>query len=120
MYENLKVYTIVTKNNSDTLYSIFLGGSMSRFWMRNDMVHRTLCDALEDSRRVISKLDRYNHAETKSVISGLIEEIQTYGNRMEAALAYSNELVKLHEERKKYQAQVDDLKLTLNIKEEEE
>ena len=92
---------------------------MSRFWMRNDMVHRTLCDALEDSRRVISKLDVYNHVETKSVLSGLIEEIQVYGNRMEAALAYSNDLIKLHEERKKLQEQVTELKVTLNITEEE-
>lgn len=93
---------------------------MSRFWMRNDMVHRTLCDALEDSRRIISKLDIYNYEETKSVIASLIEEIQMYGNRMEAALAYSNDLVKLHEERKKLQEQVNELKTTLGVKEEEE
>lgn len=78
--------------------------------------NRTLCDALRELRDITKILDEHNVDKSKSILSLLTEEIQVYGNRMEAALYdkkdleyYRDELRELKREVKKLKAQKKDL-----------
>ena len=56
--------------------------------------NRTFCAVLEEMR---ASYDTYNFSNIKS----LIEELQTYGNRMEAGLYDKKDLEKLQDEKSK-------------------
>lgn len=83
---------------------------------------RTMCSALEDMRKTSERhevlLDTHVDDDiTKNtltrpiwVIRSLIEEIQVYGNRMEAALEDQKSYRKLKEEHKKLKEEVEKLK----------
>jgi hypothetical protein len=53
--------------------------------------------------RKINKIRNY------SLLSGLIEELQILGNRMEAALYDVKDIRELHEEKKKLKKELDEL-----------
>lgn len=62
--------------------------------------HRTYCDTLTEMRAVLVAMSPFNVEQSRAVLKTLIEECQTYGNRMEAGLHYSKDLEFLHNERK--------------------
>ena len=70
------------------------------------MTNRTLCDVLEEMRKAH---DTRNY----SYLPGLIEEVQSYGNRMEAAIwdkhSISDYIEKLYRLRKKLKAKITEL-----------
>jgi len=75
-------------------------------------VNRTYCDVLEEMRKCY---------ETRNFSSfmGLIEELQTYGNRMEAALGDGNDVQEINEEKhkvkKEYKALVKELEEMIKV-----
>lgn len=79
--------------------------------------HRTYCDALAEIREIVSKLSIFNFHKSKDVLALLVEEMQTYGNRMESGLSYSHNIDKLHKKRKELQIEVDTLNKALGKKE---
>jgi len=56
-------------------------------------LNRTLCDVLEEMRKATTTLN-FGH------LAGLIEEAQTFSNRMEAALADRQDEKQMHEKLK--------------------
>ena len=68
-----------------------------------DPWNRTLCSVLEEMRKC---WETRNFAS----LSGLIEEAQTYGNRMEAKLADIQDYNGLKERYKKMKAELDQMK----------
>lgn len=76
-------------------------------------LNRTYCDTLEEMRSIL----RTHDTRVSGILFSLVEECQVYGNRMEAALAYKDDLERLHKERKKLQKEVDALKAQLPEKE---
>lgn len=64
--------------------------------MQRKTIHRWICSVLDEIREQI-KLDTYER-DSQFMLS-LLEEAQTYANRMEAALGYKSDLEELHEER---------------------
>jgi len=85
------------------------------YFDRTDFAHRTYCDVLEEMRKIL----KYRPSNDKDILMSLVEELQVYGNRMEAALAYKGDLEKLHKERTKLNKEVQELKSILPEKEEE-
>lgn len=81
---------------------------------------RTFCDTLQEMRDIIATIDECNYKQVAAHIKGLIEENQTYGNRMEAGLIYKRNLVELHDECKELEAKIKDHKRTLGIKSNDE
>jgi hypothetical protein len=71
--------------------------------------HRFLCDVLAEMRKC-------HETRNYSYLSGLIEEAQSMGNRMESAIEYLNDIEKLYDERKKLLKEVKDLKKSLKKK----
>lgn len=70
-------------------------------------LNRYLCDVLEDMRNIVKTgrmLDR-----TKNMLNSLIEEAQVMGNRMEAGLQDSGDLMSLHDEIKKKKQELKEL-----------
>lgn len=67
------------------------------------MPNRTLCDVLEEMRKCY---------ETRnfSGILGLVEEAQSMGNKMEAALYDKNDIESYREERSQLRKEVDKLR----------
>jgi hypothetical protein len=65
--------------------------------------HRTLCTVLDEMRDCY-KTRNFAH------ILGLIEEAQSMGNRMEAALGQSKDLVKMDEEWHKLRKEIEKLR----------
>ena len=65
-------------------------------------MNRTLCDVLEEMRKCY---------ETRnfSYLPGLIEEAQTYGNRMEGGLTDKSNYEYYRDDRKKLQKEVEEL-----------
>jgi len=75
-----------------------------------DWPHRTYCDTLEEQRKLVRSINIFNYKRVKAILLSLIEENQTYGNRMEAGLSYKEDLDGLHKKRKKLRKEVDLLK----------
>jgi hypothetical protein len=48
-------------------------------------VNRTYCDTLEECRNILKHMNVFNYKKSVYILHSLIEECQTYGNRMEAA-----------------------------------
>jgi len=72
--------------------------------------NRTYCAALGELRKLVSKLNIFNFFFHKGILISLIEEVQTYGNRMEAGLEYGNDLKELHRDRSRLAKEVKALK----------
>jgi len=82
------------------------------------MINRMLCDVLEEMRGCAKTLNF-------SYLLGLIEEVQTLGNRMEAKLYDIKDFERLHEnikdlekKKKKLKEDVELLEISLGSKEE--
>lgn len=74
--------------------------------------NRYLCNILEDMRKAVEKL-------RIDLIPGLIEELQIYGNRMEARLDDQYDLKKLLEEKRELNDTVKKLRKKRNALEKE-
>lgn len=70
-------------------------------WDDRNWPHRTYCDVCAEIRKLIETATPETYQSTLSTISSLVEELQVYGNRMEAGLDYGRDIAKLHEDRKK-------------------
>ncbi len=68
--------------------------------------NRLMCDCLEECRKL---LKANNPNSIHRCMPGLIEEIQTYGNRMEAALSDQSDIKRAHEEIKKLKKEIKTL-----------
>lgn len=66
------------------------------------MSNRTLCEVLEEMRTIVKILNF-------SYMLGLIEEVQTLANRMEAALWDQKDLEHLRAEKKKLKEEIKEL-----------
>lgn len=60
------------------------------------MPNRYMCSALDEMREQLKTLSLFNIKRYKAITALMIEEIQTLGNRMEAALRDVGELERLH------------------------
>lgn len=76
----------------------------------NDYVHRTLCEVVNEQRKLLQTANIFNYKRVMAILISTTEEIQSYGNRMEAALSYSRDLKELHEKRKELLEEVKLLK----------
>jgi len=65
---------------------------------------------LEESRRLLKNINVDNFGQVANALKGLLEETQMYGNRIEAALYYHQDLTKLHDKRKKLKEEIKKLK----------
>ncbi len=81
---------------------------------------RTFCDTLEEMRDQLKTLNFWNYKRVASHLAALIEENQTYGNRMEAGLSYKRSLSELHDEVKRLELKVKDLKASAGEKENDD
>ena len=72
-------------------------------------VHRTFCDAAEDARKMIKRINIWNFVFCREFLKASIEEIQSHGDRMEAALEYTRDINKLKEKRDKLIKEVEEL-----------
>lgn len=80
--------------------------------------NRTLCDCLQEMRNVMSNLSVHNKKRTKAVMATLIEEVQTYANRMEAGLEDWQDMRELHKQKKDLYKRVVNLKIKVEALEE--
>lgn len=94
---------------------VHLGNTLTGGNKINTMTNRYVCDVLEEIRTAV-KVGRID------MIPGLVEEIQTMANRMEAKLSdYSNMGFELHrgqeflKEVKNLRRQAEDLEMNLEI-----
>ena len=85
---------------------------MSRLNLNYYSINRTFCD-------VLAALRKCNETRNYSIMLSLVEELQTYGNRMEAHLYDSKDVKNLHTDiallkidRKKLLAEVKGLRKT--------
>lgn len=67
---------------------------------------RTFCDTLQEMRDILATITECNYTQVAAHLKSLIEENQTYGNRMEAGLGYKHNLINLHEECKELEIKV--------------
>ena len=64
-----------------------------------DYTHRYLCSVLAEAVDIINHTRYYNVRRNRAILLSLVDEIQVYANRMEAALGYGSDLKELHEKR---------------------
>lgn len=72
--------------------------------------NRTYCDVLAECRALLGNLSVWNLHKTTHILANLLEELQVYGNRMEAGLAYKGDLELLHNKRAQLKAEVGALR----------
>lgn len=80
--------------------------------------HRTYCDVLHEMREIL-KAGSQLHT-MAPVLKSLVEELQVYGNRMESALQYEEDILSLHDRRKKLVTEIKELKKQLPSDDDEE
>jgi len=78
--------------------------TVNSFWYT--VPNRTCCDVLHEMKKTIEYL--YD-AQQKRHLGSLIEELQTYVNRMESALSDIYDIRELHKERVKLKDEVEEL-----------
>lgn len=61
-------------------------------------LNRTMCDVLDEMRKLNDKLTPMVVEQHKKTFAYLIEELQSMGNRMEAGLSEKGDLETIHEE----------------------
>jgi len=67
-------------------------------------LNRTFCDVLDEIRKLDS-------TKNYSSLLSLIEELQTYGNRMEGALQDSSDIKSMHAMKKELKKEIKELEL---------
>lgn len=77
-------------------------------------LHRTYCDTIEDSRRLVEAMAKYSSDDKillnqLLVLDSLLAELKVYGNRMEGGLGYKSSIEEAHAEMKKLKAKVKKL-----------
>jgi len=87
--------------------------------------NRTMCDVLAEMRKILNLLNASRCDSQKVILLSMVEEIQVYGNRMEAGLSDQSDARDLHDKRKelkntvnKLEDQVKDLEQQVNDQEE--
>ena len=77
-------------------------------------LNRTYCDVCEEMRKLIDHGSSLKS--NKEVLRSLVEELQVYGNRMEASLADISDLHSLHEKIKDGKKELKDLEREIKKK----
>ena len=77
------------------------------------------CSVLDECRLALEKLNIFNVWLFKKQFPLLLEEVQIYGNRIEAALGDKSDLHHYHDEAKVLKAEVKDLRMQKEILEAE-
>ena len=77
------------------------------------------CSVLDECRLALEKLNIFNVWLFKKQFSLLLEEVQIYGNRIEAALGDKSDLHHYHDEAKVLKAEIKDLRMQKEILEAE-
>lgn len=83
------------------------------------ILHRTFCDTVHEARQVLATTNIFTYKRNAKILASLLEECQTFGNRMEAALGYQHDIEKLHRKRSDLKLEVELLKDTLGKKKDE-
>lgn len=73
-------------------------------------LNRTLCDVLQEMRKLTETLNKETVEQYKLIMPHLIEQCQHFGNRMEAGLQDQKDLRYLHEQRSKLNKEVGALR----------
>lgn len=68
--------------------------------------HRTYCDSLAEARKILKLMNSFNLENSKHQLISLLEECQTYGDRMEAGLHYTRDINELHNRRSKLNKEI--------------
>lgn len=71
--------------------------------------NRTLCDCLHEMRAILDKIGFWNYKKSIQILGSLIEEVQTYGNRMEAGLSDKRDISEFYDDRKKLIVEIEAL-----------
>jgi hypothetical protein len=66
-------------------------------------------------RKVLESKNYFAYRRQILLLRVLLEELQVYGNRMEAGLSYTGDLDKLHQKRKTLLKQIEDLKKAVPV-----
>ena len=77
------------------------------------------CSVLDECRLALDQLNIFNVWLFKKQFSLLLEEVQIYGNRIEAALGDKSDLHHYHDEAKVLKAEIKDLRMQKEILEAE-
>lgn len=72
--------------------------------------HRYVCTVIDELRALNKKVNLWTYHRNRATFALLLEELQTYVNRMEAALDYQKDIVQLHDERKALFKEIKDLR----------
>ena len=75
--------------------------------------NRTYCDALHDLRKLVSKITIFNYKKSVDTIKLLVEELQVYGNRMEAGLQDKHDIHRYQIRRSELKKEIAELKKQL-------
>ena len=73
--------------------------------------NRYYCTVLHECRTALGKLSIFNLWYFKKIFSILMEELQTYGNRMEAGLEDKQDMHRYHDEAKKVHVELKALRM---------
>ena len=73
--------------------------------------NRYYCSALDECRVALGKLSIFNLWYFKKIFAILLEELQTLGNRMEAALEDKHDMHRYHDEAKKVHVELKALRM---------
>lgn len=79
--------------------------------------NRTYCDVVHEMRTIASKLTVFNYQKGVDTLKILIEELQVYGNRMEASLEDNRDIHRLQEKKSKLKKEVKALEKKLGKEE---
>lgn len=74
------------------------------------MPNRYLCSALDEMRDILKKSNIFTYKYSNRILESLVEEIQTLGNRMEAALREQRDYEDFHRQVVSLKKQVKKLK----------
>ena len=73
--------------------------------------NRYYCSALDECRVALGKLSIFNLWYFKKIFAILLEELQTHGNRMEAALEDKHDMHRYHDEAKEVHVELKALRM---------
>ena len=73
--------------------------------------NRYYCSPLNECRVALGKLSIFNMCYFKKIFAILLEELQTHGNRMEAALEDKHDMHRYHDEAKKVHVELKVLRM---------
>lgn len=78
---------------------------LGMFW-----INRTMCDVLEEMRKLNDKLNSGVVSQHKKTMAYLIEEVQSMGNRMEASIQNKGDIESIDEEIREKRKELKKLK----------